>query len=105
MADADFIVIGAGMAGASAAYELAASGSVILLEQEERPGTHSTGRSAALFLETYGNATVRSLARASRAFLSHPPDGFCEQPILQPRGALFIAGESELADLAAMEAE
>jgi D-arginine dehydrogenase len=92
---ADILVIGAGMAGASAAYELAPAGRVIVLEQEERPGVHATGRSAALFSETYGNAAVRALTRASRAFLADPPDGFCESPILKPRGAMYIAGEDE----------
>ena len=66
MTSADFLVIGAGMAGASAAYALAARGAVVVLEQEERPGVHATGRSAALFSETYGNGVVRGLSRASR---------------------------------------
>jgi D-arginine dehydrogenase len=101
---ADFLVIGAGAAGASAGYELAAIGSVVVLEQEERPGFHATGRSAALFSETYGNATVRALSRASRSVLIDPPDGFCETALLRPRGALFIAGEAELDALEAMAA-
>ena len=55
----DFLIIGAGMAGASAAYELAAHGSVIVLEAEDRPGVHATGRSAALFLEyIYGQKNL-----------------------------------------------
>jgi D-arginine dehydrogenase len=93
--NADFLVIGAGMAGASAAYELGAAGEVIVLEREERPGVHATGRSAAIFSETYGNATVQALSRASRPFLAGPPDGFCENALLRPRGALFVAGEDE----------
>ena len=101
-ANADFLVIGAGMAGASAAYELAAAGRVIVLEQEDRPGVHATGRSAALFSETYGNATVRALSRASRPFLASPPAGFGETALLGPRGAMFIASE---ADRTALEAE
>ncbi len=86
----DFIVIGAGMAGASVAYELAAQGRVILLEREDQPGYHSTGRSAALFTETYGNATMRALTRAGRSFYLQPPPGFAEHPILTPRGALLV---------------
>jgi D-arginine dehydrogenase len=101
---ADFLVVGAGMAGASAAYELSALGDTIVLEQEERPGVHATGRSAALFSETYGNATVRALTRAGRTFLSDPPDGFTESPLLSPRGAMFIASEVELARLEAQAA-
>ncbi len=105
MNQADVLVIGAGMAGASAACELASAGSVILLERESRPGVHSTGRSAALFTETYGNATVRALTRASRAFLESPPPGFCESAILKARGALFIATEDERARLQTMAEE
>ncbi|MEJ0066738.1 MAG: FAD-dependent oxidoreductase [Caulobacteraceae bacterium] len=77
---ADFLVVGAGMAGASAAYELSAFGDTIVLEREERPGVHSTGRSAALFSETYGNATIRALTRAARAFLIDPPDWLRRDP-------------------------
>ncbi|HXQ14646.1 MAG TPA: FAD-binding oxidoreductase [Caulobacteraceae bacterium] len=101
---ADFLVIGAGAAGASAGYELAALGAVVVLEQEERPGVHATGRSAALFSETYGNAAVRALTRASRSFLTDAPDGFSETALLRPRGALFIAGEAELEALEALAA-
>ena len=54
--------------GASAAYFLAPHARVVVLERETQPGYHSTGRSAALFSETYGNAAVRALSRASRAF-------------------------------------
>ena len=45
----DFIVIGAGIAGASVAAQLSAKASVALLEMEERPGYHTTGRSAAAY--------------------------------------------------------
>ena len=65
----DVVVIGAGIAGASAAYEMAADRSVLLLEQEAHPGHHTTGRSAALFSETYGNAAIRALTAGSRGFL------------------------------------
>ena len=88
---ADFLVIGAGMAGASAAAHLAALGRVILLERESQPGYHSTGRSAALFSETYGNLPVRLLTRAGRAYYQSWADGLAEHPIMTPRGALFFA--------------
>src|SRR5215469_4743408 len=58
---ADFMIIGAGIAGAAAAYELSKEGEVLLLERETLPGYNSTGRSAALFTEAYGNATIRAL--------------------------------------------
>jgi D-arginine dehydrogenase len=100
---ADILVIGAGIAGASVADALAASARVIVLEQEERAGMHSTGRSAALFSETYGNEVIRILSRASRAFLAGPPAGFCETPLIRPRGTLYVAGEDRLDELRALE--
>ncbi|MDP6120738.1 MAG: FAD-dependent oxidoreductase, partial [Rhodospirillales bacterium] len=78
MTKCDFLVIGAGMAGASAAFELAGACRVIVLEREEAPGYHSTGRSAAMFLETYGNAIIRDLTVASRLFFADPPAGVSE---------------------------
>lgn len=86
----DCIVIGAGIAGASAAYELSLDRSVVVLEREDRPGYHSTGRSAALFTETYGNAAVRALTTASKPFYTAPPEGFAAHPLLTPRGTLLI---------------
>lgn len=91
MTACDFLVVGAGMAGASAAYELARLGSVVVVEREDAPGYHSTGRSAALLLETYGNDAIRALTVASRRFYENPPTGFAEHPLMTPRGALSIA--------------
>ena len=97
---ADYLVVGAGIAGASVAYWLAPHGRVVLLERESQPGYHSTGRSAALFMESYGTPQVRALTMASREFLSHPPEGFAEHPLLTPRGALMVAapGQEALLD-------
>jgi len=92
------LIIGAGIAAASLGYFLAPHARVTLLEREAQPGYHSTGRSAALFLASYGTEQVRALTRASRAFLDQPPPGFAEVPILSPRGALFAA-TPEQADL------
>ena len=89
--DSDFLIVGAGIAAASLGYFLAPHARVTLLERESQPGYHSTGRSAALFLASYGTDQVRALTLASRAFLDTPPPGFAEQPILSPRGALFAA--------------
>lgn len=93
---ADFLIVGAGMAGASAAHELVAHGSVLLLEQEAQPGYHATGRSAALFSETYGNAAIRALSVASREFFSEPPDGFSEYVLWSKRPALFVGKAEQL---------
>ena len=91
MQSTDFIVIGAGIAGASVAYWLARHARVVVLEREPLPGYHSTGRSAALYMETYGPEQVRALTRASRRFFENPPAGFVEHPLLAPRGTLTVA--------------
>jgi D-arginine dehydrogenase len=89
MDSGDVIVIGGGMAGASLGYELATDRRVIVLEQESAVGFHTTGRSAAMFLETYGGPAVRALTVASRAFLAEPPETF-DRPLLTPRPYLTI---------------
>lgn len=98
-ATADFLVIGGGIAGASVAHWLAPHASVILLEREAQPGYHSTGRSAALFMESYGTPQVRALTMASRDFLMQPPEGFAEHPLLTPRGAMMVGSAAQSAEL------
>ncbi|MBK3775564.1 FAD-dependent oxidoreductase [Azospirillum brasilense] len=95
----DFLIVGGGMAGASAAYELAAHGSVAVLERESQPGYHSTGRSAALYTQTYGHPVVRALTVASWDFYINPPEGFSEHPLLTPRGVLLIGRADQSAAL------
>ena len=104
MAECDFLVVGAGIAGASAAWALAEHGSVIVLERETSAGYHTTGRSAAQFLESYGNLSTRCLTRGGRAFLESPPDGFTETQLLSPRAAMFFAREDQLDALHALHA-
>lgn len=87
----DFIIIGGGMAGASAAYRLASHGRVLMLEREATPGYHSTGRSAAALSVNLGTRVVRALTAAGRPFLEDPPDGFSEIPLTHPRPWLYIA--------------
>ncbi|MCD2512347.1 NAD(P)/FAD-dependent oxidoreductase [Comamonas endophytica] len=105
MAPIDFVVVGAGIAGASVAWQLAGRASVLVLERESQPGYHSTGRSAALFLEHYGPSQVQALTRASRAFYSSPPADFMPGPVLSPRGALYVARADQRAQLEAAYAE
>jgi len=93
----DYVVAGAGIAGASLAYRLAGKGTVLLLEQESQPGYHSTGRSAAMFMASYGTPAVRALTRASRSFYERPPDGFTEHPLMTPRGVVYLAGPDDRA--------
>jgi len=95
VAQTDFLIIGGGIAGASIAYWLAPHGRVVLLERESQPGYHSTGRSAAMFIESYGTAQVRALTRASRAFLAAPPPGFSEHPLLTPRACLLVGAPGQ----------
>jgi D-arginine dehydrogenase len=98
----DFIVMGAGIAGASLSYELSRSGRVCLIEADERPGMHSTARSAALFAPSYGGREIRALTRASYAFFAAPPAGFAETPLLRDRGCLYIARADQTSALTAM---
>ncbi len=101
METCDFLIIGAGIAGASVAYELAPHGRVIVLEREAVPGHHSTGRSAAVLTENYGNSIIRRLTLATRPFLEHPPDGFTDYPLTAPRQMLWIARADQKARLEA----
>lgn len=95
----DILVIGGGIAGASAAAELARTHRVVLLEGEDTPGYHSTGRSAAVFSECYGNRAVRALTRASRDFFHGPPAEFSPYPLIRRRGWLHIASARQAAAL------
>ncbi len=87
----DVAVVGGGIAGTSVAYFLAEHCSVVVLEREATLGVHSTGRSAAIFTECYGDPVVRQLAIASRGFLEQTTPGFSDQPLLSDRSILFIA--------------
>lgn len=95
----DFVVIGGGIAGVSAAAHLAPRGSVTLLEMENSLAFHTTGRSAAIFVVNYGGEGSRPLARASQSFLEDPPDYSSDNPILTDRGILWVAPEDRLAYL------
>lgn len=90
MISADVVVMGAGIAGAGIAFELARERRVILLEAEEQPGYHTTGRSAAVYLKGYGNEVIRDLTAASEAFFTAPPAGFSTGRLVLPRGAVSL---------------
>ncbi|MDP3815454.1 FAD-binding oxidoreductase [Pseudomonas sp.] len=99
MQQTHYLIIGAGIAGASTGYFLAPHGKVMLLEREQLPGYHSTGRSAALYTLAYGTPQVRALTAASRAFFDTPPAGFAEHPLLTPRGELVVDFGGDTAEL------
>ncbi|MBE7637781.1 FAD-dependent oxidoreductase [Sneathiella sp. P13V-1] len=92
---ADVIVIGGGMAGISAAAEIALDAKVIVLEAEKTIGYHASGRTAAIFIRNYGNDTLRALNAISEDFFLNP-EGVAETSLLTPRGQLIFAHESEL---------
>ena len=103
--ETEVIIVGAGIAGASLAAFLSESHRVLLLEAESQPGYHSTGRSAAMFMESYGTPTIRALTRASRAFYTAPPAGFCATPLISPRGAMYVGTPAQHDLLDQSEAE
>ncbi|HEY9039121.1 MAG TPA: FAD-dependent oxidoreductase [Roseovarius sp.] len=100
---ADIIVIGGGIAGISAAAELALDARVLVLEAEAQMGYHSTGRSAAIYIRNYGNAVLRAINALSEPTLANP-EGISDHSLLSPRGELLIASEDEMPTLEAYAA-
>jgi D-arginine dehydrogenase len=96
--EADVAVVGAGIAGVSVAGELAADHSVVVLEQENQPAYHTTGRSAAMFLQSYGGPAVRALTAASRPVFD------AVGTLLTPRPLLWVAPPEQAGELAALAA-
>ncbi len=94
----DVAIVGAGMAGASLAASLDLQLSVLLLEREDQPGYHATGRSAAFWDECYGGPDVQPLTSASGPFLASPPHDFAEESFLTPRGVLYLGQDDEKAE-------
>lgn len=101
----DAIVIGAGIAGATAAAHLSATRRVALLEAEESAGYHATGRSAAIWIRNYGSADARIFTAASRGFFEAPPPGFAEAPLMHARPVVHLAPPDQVDHLRAMVAE
>ncbi len=96
-------IIGAGMAGASLAAELAPQDDVVLCEAESQPGYHATGRSAAFWSETYGGPLVQPLTTASGPLLHAPPAGFADHGFLRTRGELLLARDPAVLDALAQD--
>jgi D-arginine dehydrogenase len=98
--DFDIAVIGAGMAGSAAAAQLSPERRVALIEAEESPGYHTTGRSAAIWVQNYGPPDVREFTRLSRAFYENPPLGFSDAPLIRHRPVITLASEAQRDELA-----
>ncbi len=96
----DVAIIGAGIAGASLAGRIAGKRKTILLEMEERPAYHTTGRSASAYEPNYGTPAMLALTRAGGDFFKSPPQGFTEAPLFTPRGSLFFEAEGQEAHTA-----
>lgn len=109
MADIDIAIIGGGISGFAAACFLAedlGDGSrIALIERESQPGYHTTGRSAAMYTEVYGNATIRAMVRAARRFLERPEERYGGRSFLSPRGSLMIAGHDQTGRVAGFLSE
>lgn len=91
----DFLVIGGGIAGLSAAWRLAAHGRVVVLEREDTTGYHSSGRSATYYHFGIGNRAVRRLTQASGEFFAAPPPGFAEHPLATPAPAMMVIRQGQ----------
>ncbi|MFO1088799.1 MAG: FAD-binding oxidoreductase [Hyphomicrobiales bacterium] len=97
---ADVAIVGAGIAGVSLAYRLAPALKVVILEREDWPGYHASGRSAAMYEPTFGPPVMRAFTRASGAFFHDPPTGFAESPLVTDRGVLMVGEPGDEALLA-----
>jgi D-arginine dehydrogenase len=103
MINLDILIVGGGIAGASLGAEVAASRRTLIIEAEDHCGYHSTGRSAAFFLESYGGPVVAQLSKASADFLTSPPSDFAEHGFLHQRGALHLS-DGDWPDLPGVDA-
>jgi D-arginine dehydrogenase len=101
----DFLIIGGGIAGLSAAARLARHGKVTLLEGEEALGYHSSGRSVSFSHYGIGNSVVRGMTAWSRPFFERPPEGFSDAPVSRPMETLYLATEEQIPALQSLYAE
>ena len=100
----DILIIGAGVSGASIAAELSPTCRVAMLEMEARPGYHSTGRSAAAFIPSYGLEcdVLRPLTLASASFFKTNASGAVAMNFLKRRGLVTIASDGAVSDVPAL---
>ncbi|MCP4486274.1 MAG: FAD-binding oxidoreductase [Gammaproteobacteria bacterium] len=93
--NADVLIIGGGIAGIGAAAMLSDHVSVVLLETEDQCGYHTSGRSAAMYVPSYGGSEINQLAIASETYLASPPEQVCQSSLLSPRGLMLVSEEGE----------
>ncbi|MBT6510874.1 MAG: FAD-binding oxidoreductase [Rhodospirillaceae bacterium] len=93
MQNFDVIIVGAGAVGASLAYRLAPHRRVLMVEREEQPGYHSTGRSAAHYTDVIGGTEIQALSEETRSFIDNPPEGFSDAPLLNKRAVLLLISD------------
>lgn len=108
MSGSDVLILGGGIAGIGAGAQIARGASVTVLEGEDAPGRHSTGRSAAIFIRNYGSPALRALNDLSAPALADPEtayEGACGGPVLAARGVMTVAQEADLPGLEAVFAE
>ena len=98
MSEFEVIIVGGGIAGASLGAEIAAKRRTLIVEAEDQCGYHSTGRSAAFYLESYGGENVAKLSKASHDFLDGPSPDFSSRSFLRTRGDLHVTRD-ELPEL------
>jgi len=101
----DVAIVGGGIAGVGVAAAIAGDMKCMILEQEERHGYHSTGRSAAIFLRNYGNDVIRTLTRASAPLYEKGDPALFSAPLLSPRGMIFVASADGLETFAGLMAK
>ena len=92
MRSADVVIIGAGIAGASLAYYLVQRGctNVTIVEKEDSPGYHTSGRSAAVLSQLDVDEIFMKLSIMSTPFFYSPPEGFAAVPLVHPNGVLVV---------------
>ncbi|MCX7012550.1 MAG: FAD-dependent oxidoreductase [Candidatus Sumerlaeota bacterium] len=106
MDSAEHVIIGAGLAGAATACRLTEAGadSVLVVEQEDAPGIHSSGRNAAMIRQLVSDPEIAALGREGAAFVRRIPPDWDEPVQFDANGSLLLglgpAAESLRRDLA-----